>query len=305
MKVLVTGGAGFIGGHITDILVKDGHEVTVIDDLSTGHQDVLPGSVRFIKGKIQDKDKLTEALSGQEAVIHMAASIIVTESVEKPIAYIENNILGTAMVLEGMRQAGVKKVVLSSSATVYGSTENLPLTEKEPLGVPENTYGATKVSMEFIAQAYQKMYGLDVSILRYFNPYGPGELHTPETHAIPNFIKAALKKEPIPLYWGGAQVRDFIYVRDLARAHTNVLTLTGLNIFNIGTQKGTKVKDVISTIFELLGYEVPINDMGERKGDVRANYASSESLHQATGWKAEVDLTEGLKQTIAFFKEQL
>lgn len=303
MKVLVTGGAGFIGSHITKILLEKGHEVTVLDDLSTGHREALPAGVRLVEGKIQDSAKLDDALSGQEAVIHMAAFIIVPESVEKPLVYIENNIMGTALLLEGMRKSGVKKVVFSSSATVYGEPESLPLEESAPLGIPENTYGATKACMELLAQAYHKMFGLDVTILRYFNPFGPGELHRPETHAIPNFIKAALKKEPLPLYWQGEQVRDFIYVEDLAQAHVEVLGLEGLNVFNIGTQKGTKVKDTLEIIFKILGYTVPIDDLGERKGDVMANYASSEALTKATGWEAKTSLEDGLKKTIDFYQK--
>ncbi len=303
MKVLVTGGAGFIGSHITKILLEKGHEVTVLDDLSTGHKEALPEGVNLIEGKIQDQGRLDEALVGQDAVIHMAAFIIVPQSVEKPLVYVENNIMGTALLLEGMRKNGVRKVVLSSSATVYGETETLPLEESAPLGIPENTYGATKACMELLAQAYHKMFGLDVAILRYFNPYGPGEMHQPETHAIPNFIKAALKKEPIPLYWQGEQVRDFIYVEDLALAHVDVLNLSGLNVFNIGTQKGTKIKDTLELIFKILGYTVPIDDLGERKGDVMANYASSAALTKATGWENRTTLEAGLRKTIDVFKK--
>lgn len=304
MKVLVTGGAGFIGSHITRILLEKGHEVTILDDLSTGHQDAIPTGARFILGKIQDETKLDEALQGQEAVIHMSAFIIVPESVEKPMLYVNNNILGTALLLDGMRKNNVNKVVFSSSATVYGEPKKLPLREDAPLGIPENTYGATKACMEMLAEAYHQMFGMEVTILRYFNPYGPGERHSPETHAIPNFIRAALRKEPLPLYWKGEQVRDFIFVEDLAKAHIEVLNLGGLNIFNIGSQSGTKVKDVLKIIFDILGYVVEIDDLGERKGDVMANYASSDAITQATGWKSETDLENGLKQTVKFYQNR-
>lgn len=304
MKVLVTGGAGFIGSHITKLLLEKGHQVVVLDNLSTGHIDAVPKGTEFIQGSLNQSDKLDQALKRVAAVIHMAAFIIVPESIEKPMLYIENNILGTAQLLEGMRKNGIKKVIFSSSATVYGAPTQLPIKEDVPLGRPENTYGATKACMELLAESYHQMYGMDVIILRYFNPFGPGERHLPETHAIPNFIKAALKKEPIPLYHQGEQVRDFIYVRDLALAHIDVLTQIGLKIYNIGTERGTKVKDTVQLIFKILGYNVEIKDLGKRPGDVEANFASSQLLNYATGWKATTSLEDGLKETIEFFAQQ-
>jgi UDP-glucose 4-epimerase len=201
-----------------------------------------------------------------------------------------------------MRQTGVKKIIFSSSACVYGTPDTLPIKEDAPLH-PDNPYGATKASIESFLQAYHANFDFDVTILRYFNPYGPGEMHQPETHAVPNFIKAVLSKKPIPLYWKGEQVRDFIYIEDLARSHTDVLNLTGFNIFNVGTETGVKVKDVVDKIFEIVGWEVPIEDLGQRAGDVQANYASSQKLHDAVGWSAKVSLDDGLKKTIEFFNQ--
>ena len=180
----------------------------------------------------------------------------------------------------------------------------MPIKEDAPVH-PDNPYGASKASIEAFLQAYNANFNFDVTILRYFNPYGPGEMHEPETHAIPNFIKAALAKKPIPLYWNGGQVRDFIYIEDLARAHVDVINQTGFNIFNIGTEKGVVVKDVLEEIFNIVGYEVPINDLGKRPGDVQANYASSEKLKKAVGWQAKVSLKEGLKKTIDFYRSLL
>jgi UDP-glucose 4-epimerase len=140
--------------------------------------------------------------------------------------------------------------------------------------------------------------------LRYFNPYGPNELHDPETHATPNFIKSVIAKEKIPLYWGGDQVRDYFFVEDLARAHTAVLPLVGHQVFNVGSDTGHKTIDVLRTIMDIAGYEVPIEDLGERPGDVAANYASSAKLRAATGWKAQVGLREGLEHTYSWFRDK-
>lgn len=302
MKILVTGGAGFIGSHVTKLLLDEGHLVTIVDNLSKGFLDLVDKRANFIKADILDQQKLEEVLPKHDAVIHMASLIEVGESVKKPVEFSKNNILGTVTLLEAMKNAGVKKIIFSSSACVYGVPKKLPITETDPLGEQENPYGITKITMEQLCTLYHRLHGFDVILLRYFNPYGPRELHQPETHAIPNFVKAALNKTPIPLFWKGEQVRDFIYIDDLASAHILPLNLNGLYIFNIGTEVGIKVINVINIIFKLLGYEVPLDDKGERKGDVPSLVASSEKIKNQLGWKAEVSLEEGLKRTIEFFK---
>lgn len=305
MKVLVTGGAGFIGSHVNKLLLDQGHQVSVIDDLSKGHQDLLDPRATFHQVSLENQEKLEQILTGHDALIHMASFIEVGESVKKPVEFTQNNIIGTVKLLEAMRNAGVKKIIFSSSACVYGKPKKLPITEEDPLGEQENPYGITKVTMEEFCKLYYTLHGFDVTLLRYFNPYGPGELHQPETHAIPNFIKSTLNKTPIPLYWKGEQVRDFIYIDDLAEAHVLALSLTGLHIYNVGTETGAKVIDVVKKIFEIVGYEVPIDDKGERKGDVPALVASSQKIQQELGWKAKVELEEGLQKTIDFFKNNL
>ncbi|MEX2028230.1 MAG: UDP-glucose 4-epimerase GalE [Candidatus Curtissbacteria bacterium] len=300
-KILVTGGAGFIGGHVTKILLEQGHGVVVLDNLSRGHKETVDKRAKLVVGDIADPKKTKEALEDVDSVIHMAGLIVVPESVKDPIRYSQNNVLGSVSLLQSMKEKGVKKIIFSSSACVYGSPKTLPIKEDASLH-PDNPYGATKASVESFLQAYNANFDFDVTILRYFNPYGPGERHEPETHAIPNFIRATLTKKPIPLYWKGEQVRDFIYIEDLARAHTDVLGLTGLNIFNVGTETGVKVKDVIDKIFEIVGYKVPIEDLGERLGDVSANYASSGALKKVVGWEAKTNLDEGLRKTIDFYK---
>lgn len=301
MKVLVTGGAGFIGARVTQLLINGGHEVVVVDNLSTGQKDSVDKRAKLLVADINDSRKIEQALKGVDAVIHMAGLIIVPESVKDPIKYCQNNVIGTISFIESMRKVGVKKIIFSSSACVYGTPDKLPIKEDAPIK-PDNPYGASKASIETFLQTYNAIHGFDSIILRYFNPYGPWEQHEPETHAIPNFIKATLTKKPIPLYWQGEQIRDFIYIEDLARAHIDVLDQKGYQVFNIGTEKGIKVKDVINEIFKIVGYRVPIKDLGKRPGDVNANYASSKKLYSATGWQAHVDLSEGFKRTIEYYK---
>lgn len=301
MKVLVTGGAGFIGSHVVRMLADAGHEVVVLDSLVHSYSQNVDKRAKLIVGDINDLEKTKQALNGVEAVIHMAGLIVVPESVKDPIKYAENNVVGTVNLLNAMKETGVKKIIFSSSACVYGTPDNLPIKEDAPLR-PDNPYGATKASVEAFLQAYYADFGFDVIILRYFNPYGPGRVYPPITHAIPNFIKATLAKKPIPLYWKGEQIRDFIYIEDLAQAHIDVLKLKGFHIYNLGMEKGIKVKDVVDMIFEIVGYKVPIEDLGERPGDVEANYASSQKLQKEVGWKAKIDLKEGLKRTIEYYK---
>lgn len=302
MRVLVTGGAGFIGSHVSKLLLDKGHAVTVVDNLSKGKKELVDERATFIQADLLDQPSVEKALTGHEAVIHMASFIEVGESVKKPGEFAENNILGTVRLLGAMRGVGIKKIIFSSSACVYGIPAKIPISETDPLGEQENPYGLTKVSMEQFCILYHKLFGFDVTILRYFNPYGPGELHQPETHAIPNFINAAVSKQPIPLFWKGEQIRDFIYVDDLAKAHVLPLNLSGLHIYNIGTEASSKIIDVVKKIFEIVGYEVPIKDMGERKGDVPALVASSEKIKRELGWSTQVNLDEGLRKTIEFFK---
>jgi len=305
MKVLVTGGAGFIGSHVNKILLDEGHEVTVVDDLSKGHQNLIDKRVNFHQLSLENQAELEKILPNHDAVIHMASFIEVGESVKKPVEFAQNNIVGTVKLLEAMKNTNVKKMIFSSSACVYGKPAKLSITEEDPLGEQENPYGITKITMEAFCKLFHTLDNFDVTILRYFNPYGPGELHQPETHAIPNFVKAALAKTPIPLFWKGEQVRDFIYIDDLAAAHVLALPLQGLHIYNIGTETGVKVADVVKKIFELVGYEVPIDDKGERKGDVPTLVASAEKIKKELGWSAKVGLDEGLRKTINFFQKTI
>ncbi|MBU1031590.1 UDP-glucose 4-epimerase GalE [Patescibacteria group bacterium] len=303
MKVLVTGGAGFIGSHVNILLLNQGHSVTAIDNLSKGHKEIVDPRVNFHQISLEDQ-KLEDILQGHDAVIHMASFIEVGESVKKPVEFAQNNIVGTVKLLKTMKNAGVKKMIFSSSACVYGKPASLPITEDCPLGEQENPYGITKIAMEQFCKLYHNLFDFDVTILRYFNPYGPGELHEPETHAIPNFVKSTLAKTSLPLFWKGEQVRDFIYIDDLAKAHVLALNSAGLHIYNVGTEIGAKVIDVVKKIFRIVGYEVPIDDKGERKGDVPSLVASAAKIKKELGWSAKVSLEEGLRKTIDFYRSR-
>jgi len=305
MRVFVTGGAGFIGSHVSRVLLEAGHQVTVFDNLARGRRDLVPAGAAFVQADLADEAAVTEALRGHDAVIHLAGYLEVAVSVQKPVEFAVNNIVNSVKLLESMRRAGVGKIVFSSSATVYGVPKRLPLREDDPLGMQANPYGATKVSVEVFLGVYHKLYGFDCIALRYFNPYGPNELCDPETHAVPNIVRAALERRPIPMYWKGEQVRDYIYVEDLARAHVQPLSVTGFEVFNVGSDVGTKVIDIVHTVSRILGYEAPIDDLGERAGDVEASYASSEKLRTQLGWAPRVDLEEGLRRTIAHYRERL
>lgn len=301
MKILITGGAGFIGSHIARLLLDQGSEIVIYDNLKGHSASQIDPRAKLVKGDLANQKLLVDSLQGCNSVIHMAALIEVNQSVADPVLYAENNILGTVHLLEAMRQAKIQQIIFSSSATVYGSPRTLPVDETSEI-MAANPYGATKIASESMLSAYHFVHNFDVTILRYFNPYGPGENHQPETHAIPNIIKAALKDEPIPLYWQGQQIRDFIYVEDLARAHIAILAMTGLNIFNVGTDHGVTIIDILNKVSDILGKPVKTKDLGERSGDVPALFASSQALTKATGWKIQVSLEEGLKRTIEYFK---
>ena len=305
MRVFVTGGAGFIGSHVSRALLAAGHDVTVFDNLSRGQRELVPEDAALVVGNLADEDATIQALRGHDAVIHLAGYLEVSVSVQKPVEFAENNIVNSVRLLESMRRADVGKIIFSSSATVYGAPESLPLREDSPMGMQANPYGATKVAVETFLGVYHTLYDFDCVLMRYFNPYGPNELCEPETHAVPNIVRSALKREPIPLYWKGEQVRDYIYVEDLAQAHIEPLGVKGFEVFNVGTEVGTKVIDIIEMVSRILGYEAPVNHLGERLGDLPATYASSEKLRKQLGWSAKVDLEEGLRRTIEHERKRL
>lgn len=304
MKILVTGGAGFVGGRVVSQLLKAGHQVTVFDNLSTSSERGVNEAASFVKGDIRDAGDIASALQGHDAVVHLAAQALVPESVSDPRKSFDINLVGGQNLLDGMRAAGIQRLVYSSSAAVYGNPTRVPIHEDDPK-LPINPYGATKLAFEQLLHAYHSAYHIHVVMFRFFNPYGPSEAHEPETHAIPNFITASLKGKPIPLYWGGNQVRDFFFVDDIARAHVMGLQKNGFHVYNLGSGTGHLVKDVVEQIFEITGQKSAIKDLGERAGDPPKLLADISRARQELGWRPEVDLATGLARTVKAFRERL
>lgn len=302
MRVFVTGGAGFIGSWVVKVLLQEGHQVTVFDNLSTGFAKQVPAGAKLMRGDIRRKSEIIKALLGHDAVIHLAAKTLVPESVQKPAEYFEVNLGGGVNVLEAMRETGIKKIVHSSTAAVYGIPKRVPIREDDPK-FPINPYGATKLALETMLHTYHANYGFDVTMFRYFNPFGPGENHDPETHAVPNFIKATLAGKPIPLYWEGEQARDFFYVEDIAEAHVLGLKQKGFHYYNLGSGKATKVIDLVRAIFVITGTKTEIEDLGKRAGDPPQLLASIAKVKKELGWVPKTNLVTGLKNTISSVKE--
>jgi len=302
MRVLVTGGAGYIGSVVTEELVKDGHEVVVYDNLSKGHRGAVVEGADFVEGDLLDADKLHQTLSDNRihAVIHMAASSLVGESVEKPAKYYHNNVVAGLVLLDAMRDCDVRRIVFSSTAATYGEPEAQPIFESAPTN-PTNTYGETKLAFERAMHWYEKAHGLRYASLRYFNAAGAsekcGEDHDPETHIIPITLQAAAGKRPHVEIFGedyptadGTCIRDYIHVIDLARAH--ILALDVLSersaIYNLGCGgDGYSVRDVIDTARRVTGKEIPVRMGPRRAGDPAVLIASSDKIKSDLGWQPQ------------------
>lgn len=305
MKVLVSGGAGYIGSHTTRQLIAEGHDVTVLDSLATGHAAAVDSRARFCRGDIRDEAFLG-AVFGRgafDAVIHFAASSLVLESVENPLKYYENNVGGTGALVKAMAQYGTGKIIFSSTAATYGQPKDIPITEEEDTS-PENPYGETKLAIEKLFKWAEPAYGIRYVSLRYFNAAGAdatgdiGEDHSPETHLIPLVLQVPLKKRETVSIFGtdyptkdGTCVRDYIHVTDLAAAH--ILALRHLagrgesGIFNLGSGTGFTVREVIEEARRITGHAIPVIEASRRAGDPATLVASSEKARSVLGWKPQ------------------
>ncbi|MCK2221387.1 UDP-glucose 4-epimerase GalE [Actinomadura sp. ATCC 31491] len=297
MRLLVTGGAGYVGSVVAAQLVEAGHEVTVLDDLSTGHQDAVPEGARFVRADIAEAG---DALDGMDAVLHFAAKSLVGESVEKPDLYWANNLGGTLALLEAMRDKGVGRIVFSSTAATYGEPERSPIEESDPTR-PTNPYGATKLAVDTALTAFARLRGLGAVSLRYFNVAGAygrfRERHTVETHLIPNVLKVATGERDAVNVFGtdyptpdGTCVRDYVHVTDLSRAHLlalEAITPGEHKIYNLGSGSGFSVREVISVCREVTGHEIPAVVAERRAGDPAVLVASSAKIQRELGWKAD------------------
>jgi UDP-glucose 4-epimerase len=302
MRVLVTGGAGYIGSVVTEQLINDGHWVVVYDNLAKGHREAIVAGAEFVEGDLLEADKLTQTLKYNriEAVIHMAASSLVGESVEAPAKYYHNNVVAGLVLLNAMRDCGVKKIVFSSTAATYGEPEAQPIFETAPT-TPTNPYGETKLAFERAMHWYEKAYALRYASLRYFNAAGAsekcGEDHDPESHIIPITLQAATGKRAQVEIFGddyptpdGTCVRDYIHVIDLARAHILALDLVAerSGIYNLGCGgDGYSVRDVIDTARRVTGKEIPVRMGARRAGDPAVLIASSDKIKSELGWQPQ------------------
>ncbi|MFF0244412.1 UDP-glucose 4-epimerase GalE [Streptosporangium sandarakinum] len=302
MKLLVTGGAGYIGSVVAAQLVEAGHQVTVLDDLSTGHADAVPAGARFVEGSITDA---ADALAGMDGVLHFAARSLVGESVREPTLYWNHNLGGTLALLDAMRAAGVGRIVFSSTAAVYGEPERSPIEESDPTR-PTNPYGASKLAVDTALTAFAGVYGLAAVSLRYFNVGGAHtardgrsyrERHTVETHLIPNVLAVALGgRESVDVFGtdyptaDGTCVRDYIHVADLARAHLLALDACAPGehkVYNLGSGTGFSVREVIEVCREVTGHPIPAVVRERRPGDPAVLVASSVKIQRELGWKPE------------------
>jgi len=300
MRVLVTGGAGYIGSVVSEQLVKDDHEVVVYDSLYKGHRDAVVAGARLVEADLRDHETLTQTLRNMkcDAVIHMAADSLVGESYTNPAKYYDNNLNTGLTLLKAMRDADVQQMVFSSTAAVYGEPEKQPIEETDPTN-PTNPYGETKLSFERAMHWYDRAYGLRYASLRYFNAAGAtencGEVHDPETHLIPIALQAAAGKRTHVEIFGddyptedGTCVRDYIHVIDLARAH--IMALNALSddsrIYNLGCGgSGYSVRQVIDTAREVTGKEIPTKVAPRRAGDPAVLIASSEKINRELAWQ--------------------
>lgn len=299
MNIFVTGGAGYIGSSTAEALIKAGHSVTVYDSLITGHREAVPAGANFIHASLDDRIALTEALNAQkyDAVMHFAAFIEAGESMKDPGRFFLNNFSNSVQLMDIAVQAGVRKMVFSSTAAVYQSSEE-PLTEDSPIG-PTNVYGHTKLMTEQALEWYRSIFGMHYAILRYFNACGAlpgrGEAHQPESHLIPRVLQIALGQAESATIFGtdyptpdGTCIRDYIHIADLVSAH--ILALGALEkrdkmIFNVGSGNGFSVREVIEAARKVTGHAIPAIEQPRRAGDSARLVASPERIKKELGWE--------------------
>ena len=301
-KILVTGGAGFIGSHLTERLLGKGYSVVVLDNMTTGNPENLKpfsklASFELRKGDIRDRLAVAEALCGADAVIHLAALIDVEKSVLDPAPTHEVNATGTLNVLQEAVRQGVKRFVLASSAAVYGDTEKLPIKEDTPPR-PLSPYAASKTSAEAYCQAFSKSYGLNTIILRPFNAYSPRSANSPHSGVITKLLKAAATNATFTIQGDGEQTRDFIHVNDVTQAITLALEnqkTTGETL-NVCTGKPTSINQLIHAVEKATGKDLTTKRSPPRKGDITNNYGDPNKAQKLLKFKAKTVLEEGLRQ---------
>ncbi|MDI1248260.1 MAG: UDP-glucose 4-epimerase GalE [Lacunisphaera sp.] len=315
MKVLVAGGAGYIGSHCVRQLIAAGHEPVVLDNFAYGHRGAVPAGVKLLEASLGDAAALDRIFAAEriDLVMHFAAFCYVGESVTDPLKYYQNNVAATLTLLEAMLKHGVKKFVFSSTCATYGVPEKMPMTEDLPQA-PINPYGQTKLDVENMLKAFARAYGLSFAAFRYFNAAGAaedatiGEAHDPETHLIPLAIWAAQGKRAALEVFGtdyptpdGTCLRDYVHVDDLSRAHIAAfdhLAQPGTALFyNLGTGMPTSVLEVIKAVEKVTGLKVPVKYSPRREGDPPALYANSQKAQRELGWQPKFRSIEPIVET--------
>ena len=313
MRILVTGGTGYIGSTAVEILLTQGFEISIIDDCSMGHADTVPAGVRFVNGSLLNVDEVTDALTGCDAVMHFAGKSLVGESVEKPDLYHSVNVNGTRILLDEMRKQSITKIVFSSSAATYGEPKSVPILETSET-IPTNPYGATKLAIDHMITAEAAAHGISAASLRYFNVAGAlkakrgwlAERHNPETHLIPNVLRSTTDN-PVKIFgtdWpteDGTCIRDYVHVIDLIDAHLkalNSLGKPGHEIYNLGSGSGYSVREVVAAASSATGHQIPFIDSPRRAGDPAVLIADISKAKTRLGWEPTRDLNTMVSDTL-------
>jgi UDP-glucose 4-epimerase len=307
MKALVTGGAGFIGSNLAGYLIREGHDVSVLDNLSSGYRrniDAVPGAA-FLNGDIRDGDCIERATAGRDVVFHLAASVGNKRSIDNPISDAEINVIGTLRVLEAARKAGVRKVVISSSAGIFGELKTLPIREDHPVE-PDSPYGASKLCAEKEGLAYAKLYGMDVVCLRYFNVYGPNQRFDAYGNVIPIFVFQMLQGVPVTIFGDGEQTRDFVNVRDVVQANVKAAMKPGTTgAFNIGSGTRITINDLVERLKAASNLSPVVRHGHPRAGDVRDSLADISKARKAFGFEPAVTIDEGLPEYMQWARSEV
>ena len=304
MNILITGGAGFIGSHIGDALIMAGHQITVVDNLSTGSLQNVPKEAVFYEADIRDIAQMeTIFAQGKFAVVfHEAAQTMVPYSLEHPLEDADLNIIGLIKVLDLCRTYHIKKFIFSSSAAVYGDNQQLPLQETEPVE-PTSFYGLTKATAEAYIQMYHRLYRLPYVILRYANVYGERQGSNGEGGVVYIFANRLVHQQALTIFGDGTQTRDFIYVKDVAQANVAALeSAIRSGIYNVSTAKETTIEEIKNQLVSFATYQPTIRYQAVRSGDIYRSVLDNRRTIKELKWKPQVDLRTGLQQTYAYFK---
>ena len=307
-RYLVTGGAGFIGSHVVDRLVADGHQVRVFDDLSTGTPANLAGvrdRIEFVEGDLRDRAAVRAACQGVESVIHEAAWRSVPKSMSDPVGYTEVNVLGTVHLLEASASAHVARLVCVSSSSVYGDTDQMPLRETQPTH-PISPYAASKLVDEQLCGMFSRSFGLETVCVRYFNVFGPRQsLENEYAVVVPKFIMCLLRRESPPVYGDGTQSRDFTYIDNVVDGTLRAAQVPGVSgeVFNIALGEERSVLELLRELNAILDLSIPPSFKPPRPGDVKRTLADASKAKRLLGWQGSVGFTEGLRRTVAWFQE--